>query len=71
VQGMGDPSRLGVGRGIDLGVDLGHGRSSFGMDGSSSIMEGSSFMRSSPVAAAARGSLRDRFLGAVRGGRRG
>jgi hypothetical protein len=73
VQGMGmqDPSRLGVSRGIDLGVDLGHGRSSFGMDGSSSIMEGSSFMRSSPVAAAARGSLRDRFLGAVRGGRRG
>jgi hypothetical protein len=73
MQGMGaqDPSRLGVGRGIDLGVDLGHGRSSFGMEGSSSIMEGSSFMRSSPVAAAARGSLRDRFLGAVRGGRRG
>ncbi|KAL6708300.1 hypothetical protein ACN47E_003224 [Coniothyrium glycines] len=58
---------------INLGVDLGHGRSSFGMDGSSSIMEGSSFLRSSPagVAAATRGSLRDRFLGAARGGRRG
>jgi hypothetical protein len=64
-------SMLGVGRGIDLGADLGHGRSSFGMDGSSSIMEGSSFLRSSPAVAAPRGSLRDRFLGAVRGGRRG
>lgn len=58
-----------TGRGLDLGVDLGQGRSSFGMDGSSSIMEGSSFLRSSPAAAASRGSLRDRFLGAVRGGR--
>ncbi|KAH3955464.1 hypothetical protein HBH53_001670 [Parastagonospora nodorum] len=62
---------MGVVRGIDLGVDLGNGRSSFGMDGSSSIMEGSSFLRSSPAAAASRGSLRDRFLGAARGGRRG
>jgi hypothetical protein len=52
-------------------VDLGNGRSSFGWDGSSSIMEGSSFLRSSPAATASRGSLRDRFLGAVRGGRRG
>lgn len=59
------------GRVVDLGVDLGHGRSSFGLDGSSSILEGSSFLRSSPAAAAPRGSLRDRFLGAVRGGRRG
>jgi len=59
------------GRGVDLGVDLGHGRSSFGLDGSSSIMEGSSFLRSSPAAAAPRGSLRDRLFGAVRGGRRG
>jgi hypothetical protein len=58
-------------RPIDLGVDLGHGRSSFGMDGSSSFIEGSSFQRSSPVAAAARGSLRDRLMGAMRGGRRG
>ncbi|KAF1918181.1 Apc15p protein-domain-containing protein [Ampelomyces quisqualis] len=58
-----------TGRGLDLGVDLGQGRSSFGMDGSSSIMEGSSFLRSSPAAAASRGNLRDRFLGAVRGGR--
>jgi hypothetical protein len=65
------PSNLGPVRGIDLGVDLGNGRSSFGMDGSSSIMEGSSFLRSSPAATASRGSLRDRFLGAVRGGRRG
>jgi hypothetical protein len=65
------PSQLGVSRGIDLGVDLGNGRSSFGLDGSSSIMEGSSFLRSSPAATASRGSLRDRFLGAVRGGRRG
>ncbi|KAJ4369774.1 hypothetical protein N0V83_005538 [Neocucurbitaria cava] len=57
---------------VSLGADLGHGRSSFGMDGSSSFLEGSSFLRSSPAgaAAAARGSLRDRFLGAVRGGRR-
>jgi hypothetical protein len=70
-QALGGSSMLGVGRGIDLGVDLGHGRSSFGMDGSSSIMEGSSFLRSSPGMAAPRGSLRDRFLGAVRGGRRG
>jgi hypothetical protein len=65
------PSSMGVTRGIDLGVDLGHGRSSFGMDGSSSFVEGSSFQRSSPVAAAARGSLRDRLMGAMRGGRRG
>lgn len=57
----------GTGR-INLGVDLGHGRSSFGLDGSSSVFEGSSFLRSSP--AAVRGSLRDRFLGAARGGRR-
>jgi hypothetical protein len=70
-QTLGASSMMGTGRGIDLGVDLGHGRSSFGMDGSSSIMEGSSFLRSSPAAAASRGSLRDRFLGAVRGGRRG
>ena len=57
---------------IDLGVDLGQGRSSFGVDGSSSILEGSSFLRSSPVGAAAtaRGNLRDRLLGAARGGRR-
>ncbi|KAK1912505.1 hypothetical protein P3342_010108 [Pyrenophora teres f. teres] len=55
---------------ISLGVDLGNGRSSFGIDGSSSMLEGSSFLRSSPVgpATAARGSLRDRFLGATRGG---
>jgi len=54
---------------ISLGVDLGNGRSSFGIDGSSSILEGSSFLRSSPAGAAAavRGSLRDRFLGAARG----
>ncbi|KAH7089879.1 Apc15p protein-domain-containing protein [Paraphoma chrysanthemicola] len=64
-------SGLGVGRGVDLGVDLGQGRSSFGLDGSSSIMEGSSFLRSSPAATASRGSLRDRFLGAMRGERRG
>ncbi|KAH8716972.1 Apc15p protein-domain-containing protein [Phaeosphaeriaceae sp. PMI808] len=57
--------------GLDLGADLGQGRSSFGLDGSSSIMEGSSFLRSSPAVAASRGSLRDRFLGAVRGARRG
>ncbi|CAN9374726.1 unnamed protein product [Alternaria alternata] len=58
-----------VGR-VSLGVDLGNGRSSFGMDGSSSFLEGSSFLRSSPAgnAAANRGSLRDRFLGAARGG---
>jgi hypothetical protein len=62
---------MGVARGIDLGVDLGHGRSSFGIDGSSSFLEGSSFQRSSPVAAAARGSLRDRLMGAMRGARRG
>lgn len=37
-------------------------RSSFGLDGSSSILDGSSFLRSSPVAA--RGSLRSRFMGA-------
>lgn len=61
----------GPSRGIDLGVDLGHGRSSFGLDGSSSLLEGSSFMRSSPVAQAPRGNLRDRFLGVARGGRRG
>lgn len=55
-------------RGIDLGVDLGHGRSSFGLDGSSSILEGSSFLRSSPTQASApRGNLRDRFLGVARG----
>ncbi|PSN68428.1 hypothetical protein BS50DRAFT_573335 [Corynespora cassiicola Philippines] len=40
-------------------------RSSFGVDGSSSIMEGSSFLRSSP--AATRGSLRARFMGARSG----
>ena len=57
---------------VTLGVDLGQGRSSFGIDGSSSFMEGSSFVRSSPAgtAAATRGTLRDRFLGAARGGRR-
>jgi hypothetical protein len=69
--GIQPPSGPSVMRGIDLGVDLGHGRSSFGMDGSSSFLEGSSFQRSSPVAAAARGSLRDRLMGAMRGGRRG
>jgi hypothetical protein len=55
---------------VSLGVDLGNGRSSFGMDGSSSFLDGSSFLRSSPAgnAAANRGSLRDRFLGAARGG---
>lgn len=41
-------------------------RSSIGFEGSSSILDGSSFLRSSP--AAARGSLRARFMGA-RGGR--
>jgi hypothetical protein len=58
-----------VGRVLDLGPSLGNGRSSFGFDGSSSLMEGSSFLRSSPAAAAAapRGSLRDRFLGVARG----
>jgi hypothetical protein len=66
------PQSFSTSRGaVDLGVDLGHGRSSFGLDGSSSILEGSSFMRSSPAAPVARGSLRDRFLGAMRGGRRG
>lgn len=57
---------------VSLGVDLGQGRSSFGLDGSSSFMDGSSFLRSSPAgaAAASRGSLRDRFLGAARGDRR-
>lgn len=58
-----------IGRGIDLGASLGNGRSSFGIDGSSSILEGSSFLRSSPVAQ--RTSLRDQFLRAARGGRRG
>lgn len=67
---VGGSSMIGSGRGIDLGVNLGQGRSSFGIDGSSSLMEGSSFLRSSPAAAVSRGSLRDRFLGA-RGGRRG
>ncbi|KAH6642629.1 hypothetical protein C7974DRAFT_385825 [Boeremia exigua] len=56
-------------RGIDLGPSLGHGRSSFGIDGSSSILENSSFLRSSP--AASRTNLRDQFLRAARGGRRG
>lgn len=36
---------------------------SFGFDGGSSILDGSSFLRSSP-AVAARGSLRSRFMGA-------
>ncbi|KAF3003016.1 hypothetical protein E8E13_006237 [Curvularia kusanoi] len=58
-----------IGRGIDLGASLGNGRSSFGFDGSSSILEGSSFLRSSP--AAQRTNLRDQFLRAARGGRRG
>ncbi|OSS47824.1 hypothetical protein B5807_06552 [Epicoccum nigrum] len=58
-----------IGRGIDLGVSLGNGRSSFGMEGSSSILEGSSFLRSSP--AVQRTNLRDQFLRAARGGRRG
>jgi hypothetical protein len=55
---------------VSLGVDLGHGRSSFGMDGSSSFLEGSSFLRSSPVgnATVTRNTLRDRFLVAARGG---
>lgn len=60
-----------VGRVLDLGPSLGNGRSSFGFDGSSSVMDGSSFLRSSPAGAAAaaapRGSLRDRFLGVARG----
>lgn len=43
-------------------INLESNRSSFGLDGSSSILEGSSFLRSSP--AAARGSLRSRFMGA-------
>jgi hypothetical protein len=62
------PART-VGRVLDLGPSLGSGRSSFGFDASSSLMEGSSFVRSSPAAAAAapRASLRDRFLGAARG----
>ncbi|KAL5114198.1 hypothetical protein ACEQ8H_007900 [Pleosporales sp. CAS-2024a] len=64
-------STMGAMTRIDLGVDLGNGRSSFGLDGSSSMMDGSSFLRSSPAAAAQRPSLRDRFLGAARGGRRG
>ncbi|EUC48997.1 hypothetical protein COCMIDRAFT_23362 [Bipolaris oryzae ATCC 44560] len=61
---------LGAAGRVSLGVDLGNGRSSFGMDGSSSFLDGSSFLRSSPAgnAAANRGSLRDRFLGAARGG---
>jgi hypothetical protein len=58
-----------IGRGLDLGASLGNGRSSFGIDGSSSILEGSSFLRSSP--AVQRSSLRDQFLRAARGGRRG
>lgn len=58
-----------IGRGIDLGASLGNGRSSFGMEGSSSILEGSSFLRSSP--AVQRTNLRDQFLRAARGGRRG
>ena len=59
----------GIGRGIDLGASLGNGRSSFGIDGSSSILEGSSFLRSSPAAQGT--NLRDQFLRAARGGRRG
>lgn len=58
-----------IGRGIDLGPSLGNGRSSFGIDGSSSILENSSFLRSSP--AVQRTNLRDQFLRAARGGRRG
>lgn len=42
-------------------LEVGH-RGSFGLDGSSSVLDGSSFLRSSP--AAARGTLRSRFLGA-------
>jgi hypothetical protein len=62
------PART-VGRVLDLGPSLGSGRSSFGFDASSSLMEGSSMVRSSPAAAAAapRASLRDRFLGVARG----
>jgi hypothetical protein len=62
------PART-VGRVLDLGPSLGSGRSSFGFDASSSLMEGSSIVRSSPAAAAAapRASLRDRFLGVARG----
>lgn len=48
-------------------VHLETNRSSFGLDGSSSILDGSSFLRSSP--AAARGSLRSRFMGARGPGR--
>jgi len=58
-----------IGRGIDLGPSLGHGRSSFGIDGSSSILDNSSFLRSSP--AVQRTNLRDQFLRAARGARRG
>ncbi|KAJ8109282.1 hypothetical protein OPT61_g7574 [Boeremia exigua] len=58
-----------IGRGIDLGPSLGNGRSSFGIDGSSSILDNSSFLRSSP--AVQRTNLRDQFLRAARGGRRG
>ncbi|KAF1926554.1 uncharacterized protein M421DRAFT_422529 [Didymella exigua CBS 183.55] len=58
-----------IGRGIDLSASIGNGRSSFGIDGSSSILEGSSFLRSSP--AAQRTNLRDQFLRAARGSRRG
>lgn len=49
-------------RGPRNSVNLETNRSSFGLDGSSSILDGSSFLRSSP--AAARGSLRSRFMGA-------
>jgi hypothetical protein len=51
-----------ISRGPRASVNLETNRSSFGLDGSSSILDGSSFLRSSP--AAARGSLRSRFMGA-------
>jgi hypothetical protein len=43
-------------------MNLDPNSTSFGLDGSSSMLDGSSFLRSSP--AAARGSLRSRFMGA-------
>ena len=48
------------------GVFEGSGRGTFGMDGNSSILDGSSFLRSSPAAARGQtqGSLRSRFMGA-------
>jgi hypothetical protein len=42
-------------------MNLDPNNTSFGLDGSSSLLDGSSFLRSSPVAA--RASLRSRFMG--------